>query len=621
MDLPSIFHFLAHLTHLTTSTSTWHLQTLDTMIVPDLTGLQNATAEFHDTVAENATELIANATEIVRKAKSFGKAGQLNVSNGTGQTPQKSAAGLQDRQTCASGSAFYACSNGFRGCCSVEACNPGEGCPDGKTSTSTAAASSASVKITSSATPASSTEKPSEVSSDASTVKTSATKPTSTQDSSSILTGSSTGSGSASSSLTTSTSGPKNTPAPACPAANNTVYTDSLKIAYKIRCNADNWYASSDTIEVSVGGYAECFSACSSSATCGGFTYVGLSQGSCYLKQQMPIENFAAKNGSNYVSCSKVNATASAPLTTPTSTPSKSGKTGAIAGGIVGGIAFLALLLLLLALLARRRGKKIEQRRATVTHVFGGPIETQDLNRNSPPTGHVRSGSTAHDAFAPFGGFYRGFSSAQADRQAEDDYEKVKEENTLVPDRPPPSLPPATRSEKGEFLLPATVYQQRGNPSADAVAMLDGTPIKRPKSQFSTSRSPRFHEHLAEMEDTSNRTPPRPMNGSGSPQSPDTDSPTLGRDSNVSARSNGPSLAEEVKRRQHLMSWNTYDPRQAGQQGGHEDEDPSATMVPRTPPSARSPDQVSPDMSNTPRDASFVVSPFGSVDRGYVAPR
>ncbi|KAK5677541.1 hypothetical protein LTS10_010113 [Elasticomyces elasticus] len=620
MDLPSVFHFLARLTHLTTSASPWHLQTLDTMIVPDLAGLQNATAELNDTVAENATELIANATEIVRKAKSFGKAGQLNVSNGTGRTTQKNAAGLQDRQTCASGSAFYACANGFRGCCSVEPCNPGGGCPDGKASSSTAAASSASAKITTSATPASSTEKPSEVSSDASSAKTSAIEPSSTQKSRSVLTASPTGTGSTPS-LTTTTSGPKNTPAPACPAANNTVYTDSTKIQYKIRCNADNSYASSDTIEVSVGGYAECFSACSKSATCAGFTYVGLTQGSCYLKQQMPIENFSPKNGSNYVSCSKVNATASAPLTTPTSTPSKSGKTGAIAGGIVGGIAFLALLLLLLALLAKRRRKKIEQRRATVTHVFGGPIETQDLNRNSPPTGHVRSGSTAHDAFAPFGGFYRGFSSAQADRQAEDDYEKVKEANTLVPDRPPPSLPLTTRSEKGEFLLPATVYEQRGNPSADAVAMLDGTPIKRPKSQSSTSRSPRFHEHLAEMEDTSNRTPPQPMNGSGSPQSPDTDSPTLGRDSDVSARSNGPSLAEEVRRRQHLMSWNTYDPRQAGQQGRYEDEETSATMVPRTPPSARSPDQVSPDLSNTPRDASFVVSPFGSVDRGYVAPR
>jgi len=163
------------------------------------------------------------------------------------------------------------------------------------------------------------------------------------------------------------------------------------------------------------------------------------------------------------------------------------------------------------------------------------------------------------------------------------------------------------------MLLQATVYKRPNNPSADSV-MLDGTPKQRPLSSSSSNRSPRFPEHLAEMEDTSQRTPPRQARGPGSPRTPDTDSPTMGRDPRVSIRGQGPSLADEVRRKQHLISWNTYDPQQAAQPT--RDEDTAATVIPRTPPSARSPDQVSPDLSNTPRGSNFVVSPFGSIDRG-----
>ncbi len=216
-------------------------------------------------------------------------------------------------------------------------------------------------------------------------------------------------------------------------------------------------------------------------------------------------------------------------------------------------------------------------------------------------------------------GFYRGFSSAQADRQAEDEDEKMREANALVPDRLPPSLPPGLRAEKSGGMMPAGVYRRPGNHFEEIVAMLDGTPINRPQAQTPGSRSPRFHEHIAEMEDTSNRTPPSPAKALRSPRTPDTDSPTLGRNSENSNRGNGPSLAGGVRRRQHLMSWNTYDPRQAEQVGGEEVS--SATMGPRTPPAVRSADQVSPDLSNMPRDSSFVVSPFGSLERGYGAPR
>ncbi len=195
----------------------------------------------------------------------------------------------------------------------------------------------------------------------------------------------------------------------------------------------------------------------------------------------------------------------------------------------------------------------------------------------------------------------------------------MREANALVPDRLPPSLPPGLRAEKSGGMMPAGVYRRPGNHFEEIVAMLDGTPINRPQAPTPGSRSPRFHENIAEMEDTSNRTPPSPTKALRSPRTPDTDSPTLGRNSENSNRGNGPSLAEEVRRRQHLMSWNTYDPRQAEQAGGEEVS--SATMVPRTPPAVRSPDQVSPDLSNMPRDSSFVVSPFGSLERGHGAPR
>ncbi|KAK3072804.1 hypothetical protein LTR53_006176 [Teratosphaeriaceae sp. CCFEE 6253] len=620
MDLPSLLAFLAQLAHLTSTSTLWYQPKSDSMIVPDLTGLKTATIP-----AQGATESAVNATEVVRKAKSFGsRAGaRLHANNGTRRTTQAekaSAEGLQDRQSCASGSAFYACANGFRGCCSVDPCNPGETCPDGQGSSSaaTSAAATTAATTSSNATPASSTKTSSTSQHKTSTTSAAAPKSSSTHKTSSLLTASPTGSTTSSVGASSSSSGSIAKPAPACPAANNTRYTDSSHIKYTVYCNSDNSYASSSTIDVSLGGYGECFSACSQSSECAGFTFVGLTSGSCYLKQKMPKGNYAKKDGDNYISCSKVNATAAA-LPSPsspaaaTSIPHKS-NTGAIAGGIIGGIAFLALLLLLVAFLAKRRREKIEERRATVTYVHQGPVEVQETPRSGGS--HQRSGSTAHDAFAPFGGFYRGFSSAVADPRVDDEGEAAKNVGNLTPSAPPTGY----SAEKGDlFLLPATVYKRPGNPSADTMPMLDGTPLKRPLSQSSGSRTPRFHEHLAEMEDTSPQTPRKAVPSLRSPRTPDTDSPTIGRDSNISIRGDGPSFADEIRRRQHLMSWNTYDPRQGSDPA--ENGEMSATIAPRTPPAARSPQQVSPDMSNLPRDSSFVVSPFGSLECGAAPPR
>lgn len=39
---------------------------------------------------------------------------------------------LQRDDSCPNGGVFYSCNKGFVGCCLVEACNPGVGCPEGK---------------------------------------------------------------------------------------------------------------------------------------------------------------------------------------------------------------------------------------------------------------------------------------------------------------------------------------------------------------------------------------------------------------------------------------------------------------------------------------------------------
>lgn len=176
-----------------------------------------------------------------------------------------------------------------------------------------------------------------------------------------------------------------------------------------------------------------------------------------------------------------------------------------------------------------------------------------------------------------------------------------------------PITPPGLKREGSGYILRPGVYRQPGaNQSADPVAMLDGTPIQRPVSQGSRSGSPsRFREHIAEMDGTS-RSPPRSPPSVNTPVSATAiDSPTLGRESGVSAVTTA-SLADEVRRRQHLMSWNNYDPGAAVGRAGAEEE-MRGTVGPKGPPAHI--DEVSPDLSGSPSDGKYVVSPFGSIDR------
>lgn len=154
--------------------------------------------------------------------------------------------------------------------------------------------------------------------------------------------------------------------------------------------------------------------------------------------------------------------------------------------------------------------------------------------------------------------------------------------------------------------------------------MLDGTPVLRSKSTASGgSRSPRFREHFSELEDTSSypapHTPPVPVHKRLSRLSTAThDSPTLGK----TASGEGPAepTPEGGKPRQHLMSWNNYDEThaiEADEIGDNSQDAITATMTtPKSMPKARSPEdkhQVSPDLSGSPLDRNFIVSPMGSV--------
>lgn len=299
------------------------------------------------------------------------------------------------RRYCPLGKKYYRCANGFTGCCSVNPCNVGSTCPDGKGHRDSPKASSAA---------ASSATDAGRLRSTTATRTVILHKSTSAaRDSQSILKATSTDLKQAASSTTTIPSAAT----PSCPSDNGKTYTDNSEVTYKIRCSSNNTYATNSTIAVGTGGYAQCFSACSHSQSCAGFTYIGTSSGTCYLKSQMPSGSYVSetKGGARYVSCEKTDPTAAAPNATDTATSngtSKGAKIGAIVGGILGGILLIILILLLIACLAKRHRKKIERKRATITHVIQGPIETQQSN----PGGHQRQGSSGHDVFQPFGGVY-----------------------------------------------------------------------------------------------------------------------------------------------------------------------------------------------------------------------
>ncbi|KAK3686282.1 hypothetical protein LTR37_019965 [Vermiconidia calcicola] len=507
------------------------------MRVPNFAGLKNAT-ETTDSSA--ATGLVATeAIERIQREHRFGR--PTAVLHLTDSEPRSvpaekdEAQGIQERApSCGAGKSFYRCANGFTGCCSVDPCLPGETCPDGKRESTTEEKTETATQARTTTTQLSDRTAGSEQDG-----RTSISFPHREP----LLTATRTGDSTSSSSSRPS---PDANLPPECPDGNGrtgTSFTDSSGVEYIVYCNRDNTQSTFDTTTVGVGGYAECFSACSKSKDCAGFTFIGRDTGSCLLKSAMPSVFYQRRLGRSYVSCEKVDPNAVAPGATSTSTPkdsdsSKKAPVGIIVGAVLGSLAFLALLVVLIAFFAKRHRKKIERRRATITQVISGPIEVQET---TPTGGHHRQGSSSHDVFQPFGGFYRGWTKSQSYEMTEDGRLSEYRPKSY---RPEPEAP-GMRAEANLTTLPATVYQVPRKPVPQRVTALEDSPTERPGSQASSDRASRFREHLGELGDNKSQS------SADRNASPSIDSPTLGRQ--AYAPPNAP-LADEVRRRQHLGS-------------------------------------------------------------------
>jgi hypothetical protein len=187
----------------------------------------------------------------------------------------------------------------------------------------------------------------------------------------------------------------------------------------------------------------------------------------------------------------------------------------------------------------------------------------------------------------------------------------------------PDTMPyhPAEDAKSPPFFLPATTYQPPAHSSLEVIPMLDSTPVPRSKS-----RSPRFHKHISELEDTSSPPPIATPNATtrrwGSVLYADRDSTTLGNPQTTAIRPDVNERLDEARRRQeqlHLMSWNNYEDNRAAQMldggagvgatGGREQTPQNGNGV------SGQQGEVSPDLSDSPLDRKFIISPMGTLDR------
>ena len=156
-------------------------------------------------------------------------------------------------------------------------------------------------------------------------------------------------------------------------------------------------------------------------------------------------------------------------------------------------------------------------------------------------------------------GFDRGFSSAHFDQSVQDELANLGDSNgQAMISAKQQSVPPGIRAESGLATLPATIYQQPQKLPPEEVAVPYGAPIRRPESRDSGSRSPRFHEHLVELDDPLSET----LSKRGASQ---IDSPTLGRHPELKETM---SLANNLRRQQHLMTRSNYEPGQTNSNSG-----------------------------------------------------
>lgn len=371
--------------------------------------------EFEEPREEAAAASPLESHERFRKSSASRNSFEDAQNEAAARTEQEDAKPLAARSRyCPRGKAFYRCANGFVGCCSHDPCNPGETCRDrakashkkekskGATHTQRPA-----THMTGHSSHTQSHDTPTVTHGTEQQISTKtnsgSSQDTSTSSKTSILTDSPTG---GMPSTTSSAPVMSGTP-PSCPGGNGTVYTDSHKMEYRIFCGMENTFESYNSVYVSVGGYSQCFSACSPEHKCAGFTFVGTNSdctGNCYEHTQMPNNTYvqhADDNFKKFVTATKVNS----PHNEGTGRISTPSKKGIIAGAIIGTTLFIVVLFFLL-FCWRRRKKRIEKRRTTTmiqSTQPQRPIELQSYPSTADPQ---RQGSTSHD-FQPYrGGSY-----------------------------------------------------------------------------------------------------------------------------------------------------------------------------------------------------------------------
>ncbi|KAF2159134.1 hypothetical protein M409DRAFT_61086 [Zasmidium cellare ATCC 36951] len=558
-----------------------------------------------------------NASEIPRRRRRADKSSVLSRVFGSPErsTPFTTVSnqGLAGRQSCASGLTYYSCANGFTGCCQGNPCTQTAQCSVEDPITSTGSGTSTTQSRTSTAQSSRTGTATANNSGTRTATGTATTRTGTGTGTAAITTANGTPTGTATSTgLTTTLSTPNATPAPNCPGAPSN-YTDDSGIAYQVKCNIDNGGPFNQTIKVDAGGYAQCCSACSSSRECVGFTFFGengnsTDAGNCYVRSSMQTsEDF---NSNSYVVAlykvdpSAVATTTPVPSSSGAANPSQSSGSniGAIAGGVVGGVAALGLLLFLAFFLIRRQRKKVDARHAAEKKAPTLPTTNPRYHDGviGGHSTHHRSGSTANDIYAPQGG--GGFDHHHSSYPSNGDYALQpmvtgdKRADHFSELEGHSSTPPGLRAEGGRGKrIPAGTLRPP--------QMLDSRAAGGVGGAGAASRSSVFLEHMSEMEDTSQGRPT--TTSVTSPYSFKAgESPTLGHPAGSTT-----SLADETRRRQHLLYWNNYDSGQLNDQEGRGQM--SATMVPKTPPSAaRTAPQISPDNSGAARDSSFVVSPL-----------
>ena len=96
-------------------------------------------------------------------------------------------------------------------------------------------------------------------------------------------------------------------------------------------------------------------------------------------------------------------------------------------------------------------------------------------------------------------GFYRGTGIANTDRIQDEppDINSLRASELREMSRGP-----VRESKEGWItIMPGNVHEPQPGLSSDVIGALDGRPFRQPALQSSGSRSPRFHEHLAERDE------------------------------------------------------------------------------------------------------------------------